>query len=414
MNPENILYILIGIIVAQFIFSEVVGSMNQKHFEGGLPDSLNGIYTDEKYQKAINYHKDNGKVSLISSLISLGITLVILFTGIYGKVSDWVIVQFPENEILQTLVFFGLFGAFTSIVSLPFSYYSTFSIEEKYGFNKSTKKLFFLDLIKSTLLMVVIGGVLVWVFLALYNWLGANFWIYFWVVASLIILFINMFYTSLIIPLFNKLSPIEEGELKNAINEYSSKNGFNLEGIYVIDGSKRSSKANAFFSGIGPKKKVVLYDTLIKNHTTEELVAVLAHEIGHYKHKHIIWSLILSVLQIGALLWLLSNFLGSEDLSLALGASQKAVHLNIVAFFILISPLSTIIGMLFNVFSRKNEYEADKFAKDTYSAEPLITGLKNLSADSLSNINPHPLYVFLNHSHPSLAQRINALRKTNG
>lgn len=410
MNPESILYLLIGIIIFQFIFSEIVGSLNQKHFENGLPDSLNGIYTDEKYQKAINYHKDNGKVALISGLISLAFTIIILFTGAYGKVSDWVVDQFPDSQIIQTLVFFAIFGAVTSLISLPFSYYSTFTIEEKYGFNKSTKKLFFMDLIKSTLLMVVIGGVLIWLFLALYNWLGTNFWVYFWVVASVIILFINMFYTSLILPLFNKLSPIEDGELKDAINDYSSKNGFNLEGIYIIDGSKRSSKANAFFSGIGPKKKVVLYDTLIKNHTTEELVAVLAHEIGHYKHKHIIYSMILSVLQIGAILWLLSNFLESSELSTALGATKKGVHLNIVAFFILFSPISSIIGLLMNVFSRKNEYEADKFAKDTYDAEPLITGLKNLSTDSLSNINPHPFYVFLNHSHPSLSQRINALR----
>ena len=411
MDAQTILFTLIGIILFQFIFSEIIGSLNQKHFEGGLPSSLNGIYTDEKYQKAINYHRDNGKVGMISGVLNLAITLVVLYMGYYGKISDWVVTQFPDSQIIQTLVFFGLFGAFTSIIQMPFSYYSTFTIEEKYGFNKSTKKLFFIDLIKSTLLMVVIGGVLIWVFLALYNWLGANFWIYFWVVASVIILFINMFYTSLILPLFNKLTPIEDGELKDAINDYSSKNGFNLEGIYIIDGSKRSSKANAFFSGIGPKKKVVLYDTLINNHTTEELVAVLAHEIGHYKHKHIIWSMILSVGQIGAILWLLSNFLGSDTLSLALGASSKAVHLNIVAFFILFSPISTIIGMLFNIFSRKNEYEADKFAKDTYNEEPLITGLKNLSADSLSNINPHPLYVFMNHSHPSLTQRIDALRK---
>jgi STE24 endopeptidase len=199
--------------------------------------------------------------------------------------------------------------------------------------------------------------------------------------------------------------------LKNDIQKYSNSNGFNLEGIYVIDGSKRSTKANAFFSGFGPKKKVVLYDTLIKNHTNEELVAVLAHEIGHYKHKHIIWSLFIAIAQTGAILWLLSNFMQHDELSTALGASIPAVHLNMIAFFILFTPISTGLGILFNMFSRKNEYEADKFAKDTYSSEPLITGLKNLSVDSLSNINPHPLYVFVNHSHPSLNQRIKSLRK---
>jgi STE24 endopeptidase len=320
-------------------------------------------------------------------------------------------VLFEGNQILQTLAFFGIATLVSTIIELPFSYYSTFTIEEKYGFNKSTKGLFFMDAIKGILMSFVLGGLLISVFIYLYQILGTNFWIYFWVVAAAFILFTNMFYTSLILPLFNKLTPIEDGELKDAINDYSQKNGFNLDGIFIIDGSKRSTKANAFFSGIGPRKKVVLYDTLINNHTKEELVAVLAHEIGHYKHKHIIWSMFLALSQTGAILWLLSNFLEYNLFSEALGANNQAIHLNMFVFFILFSPISTILGIFFNMFSRKNEYEADKFAKDTYDAEPLINGLKNLSVDSLSNINPHPLYVFVNHSHPSLSQRIEALRK---
>lgn len=411
MNPESILYILIAVLVIQFLFDEFLGSINQKHFEGGLPLELEGIYDNEKYNKAVNYGKDKGKFGLISSGVTFIITLIVLKLGYIGQLSDYIATVFPNSDISQTLAFFGIFSLISTVVNLPFGYYSTFVIEEKFGFNKSTKGLFFMDTIKSTLLSFVVGGALIWVFLWLYAMLGTNFWIYFWAVAVTVILFTNMFYTSLLLPLFNKLSPLEEGNLRNDIEAYTKTNGFNLEGIYVIDGSKRSTKANAFFSGIGPNKKVVLYDTLINNHTNEELVAVLAHEIGHYKHKHIIYSMFIAVAQTGAILWLLSNFMQQDNLSIALGANTPAVHLNMVAFFILFSPISTFLGILFNMFSRKNEYEADKFAKDTYASEPLINGLKSLSVDSLSNINPHPLYVFMNHSHPSLNQRIKALNQ---
>lgn len=411
MTASSILILIIAVLVFQFLFEEFLDGLNQKHFEGGLPKELDGIYTPENYQKAVHYGKDKGKFGLISGLVTLIGTIAVLYFGVLGQLSDYILNLFPENQILQTLVFFGVATLASTILGLPFSYYSTFTIEEKYGFNKSTKGLFFMDTIKSLLMSFVIGGLLIAIFLWLYQQLGTSFWIYFWAVAAAFILFTNMFYTSLILPLFNKLSPIEEGELKDAINDYSSKNGFELEGIYIIDGSKRSTKANAFFSGIGPNKKVVLYDTLIKNHTKEELVAVLAHEIGHYKHKHIIWSMFLALAQTGAILWLLSNFLEMNAFSEALGAQKNAIHLNMFVFFILFTPISTVLGILFNLFSRKNEYEADDFAKTTYDGEPLITGLKNLSVDSLSNINPHPAYVFVNHSHPSLAQRIQALRK---
>jgi STE24 endopeptidase len=411
MTATTILLLVIAVLVIQFVFEELLDNINQKHFEGGLPNSLSGIYTDEKYQKAVQYGKEKGNFGLWSGLITLVATLAVLYFGYLGKLSDYIFNLYPENSMIQTLVFFGILTLLSSILGLPFSYYSNFVIEEKFGFNKMTKGLFFMDTIKGLLVSFVVGGLLISIFLWLYQQLGANFWIYFWAVAVVFIVFTNMFYTSLILPLFNKLSPLEEGELKTAIENYSQKNGFNLDGIYVIDGSKRSTKANAFFSGFGPNKKVVLYDTLIKNHSTDELVAVLAHEIGHYKHKHIIWSMLIAIGQIGAILWLLSNFLQINAFSEALGAKNNAIHLNMFVFFSLFSPISTLIGVLFNIFSRKNEYEADKFAKDTFKAEPLINGLKNLSVDSLSNINPHPLYVFINHSHPSLAQRIESLKK---
>jgi STE24 endopeptidase len=282
-------------------------------------------------------------------------------------------------------------------------------IEEKYGFNKTTVKTFIADKLKGYLLGAIVGGGLLSLLIYLIQLLGPSFWIWFALIAAAFILFVNMFYTSLILPLFNKLTPLQEGELKTAIENFSRKVNFPLDNIFIIDGSKRSKKANAFFSGMGKKKKIVLYDTLIANHTTDELVAVLAHEVGHYKKKHIIWGYILSVLQIVFTLFILSLMVFHEDLSLALRGSQWAIHLNLLAFGILFSPISGITGLLMNMYSRKNEFEADAYAKETFSGGALIEALKRLSVDSLSNLYPHPWYVFFHYSHPPLLQRLEAL-----
>ena len=220
-----------------------------------------------------------------------------------------------------------------------------------------------------------------------------------------------MFYTSWIVPIFNKLTPLESGELKDAIQGYCQKEGFNLNNLFVIDGSKRSTRANAYFSGLGPKKVIVLYDTLVKNQTTEELVAILAHEIGHYKRKHVLKSMVLSLLQTGFILFVLQFLLTSPNLSSALGSNIPSIHLGLVAFGILFTPISLLIGIGMNLLSRKNEYEADAFAATTYNAAPLKSALVKLSVDNLSNLQPHPFNVFLSYSHPTLLQRLEALDK---
>ena len=272
-------------------------------------------------------------------------------------------------------------------------------------------KTFIIDKIKGYALTAILGGGLVAVLLYFVIEIGQNFWLYFWVVISVFILVINMFYTSLIVPLFNKLTPLEDGELRSAIEEYAKKIDFPLTNIYVIDGSKRSTKANAYFSGIGPKKKIVLYDTLIKNHSVEELVGVLAHEVGHFKKKHIISGFILSILQVGVTFFVLSKFIFNENLSLSLGAEGLSYHLNLVAFSMLYAPISVLMGIFMNLFSRKNEYEADAYAAETYHSKHLQTALKKLSADNLSNLTPHPAYVFMHYSHPPLVKRLEALNK---
>ncbi len=282
-------------------------------------------------------------------------------------------------------------------------------IEEKYGFNNTTVRTFFLDKVKGYLLAALIGAPLLSLLIYLVRAIGPDFWIWFAVIASAFILFMNMFYTTLILPLFNKLTPLPDGELKSAIQRFAARVNFPLDNIFVIDGSKRSSKANAFFSGIGRKKKIVLYDTLIEKHTIEELVAVLAHEVGHFKKKHIIVGLGLSVLQMFLTMFILSLMVYNENPSFALGGSQHSIHLNLVAFSILFAPISGVTGLLMAMYSRRNEFEADAFARETFDGAALADALKKLSVDSLSNLYPHPLYVFFHYSHPPLLKRLEAI-----
>jgi STE24 endopeptidase len=299
----------------------------------------------------------------------------------------------------------------SDILTIPFQWYSTFVIEEKYGFNKTTTKTFVVDKLKGYLLTAIIGGGLISALIYLVMVIGPNFWIWFSVLASLFVLFINMFYTSIILPLFNKLTPLPAGELKTAIEDFASKVNFPLDNIFIIDGSKRSKKANAFFSGIGKRKKIVLYDTLVENHSTDELVAVLAHEVGHFKKKHIVWGYVLSIVQIVFTLFVLSTLMFEETVSIALGGTQLAVHLNLVAFGILFSPISGITGLIMKIYSRRNEFEADAYARETFDGKALSDALKRLSVDSLSDLYPHPLYVFFHYSHPPLLERLNALSR---
>lgn len=410
MTTTEIIYlILLGILVFDFIFEEVLDYLNYKSSQKAIPSELADIYTEEQHEKAKKYHAENYRFGLISSTFSFFVSFIVVAFGILGALEQEF--RFFENPIYNALTFFGIIFIISDIINIPFSYYSTFVIEEKYGFNKTSRKTFFVDKIKGYVLSIIIGGLILFLLLSLILSIGVGFWLYFWGVISVLILVINMFYTSLIVPLFNKLTPLEDGELKTAIEDYSAKIKFPLDNVYVVDGSKRSSKANAYFSGIGSKKKIVLFDTLINNHTIEELVGVLAHEVGHFKKKHIVYNFIFSIVQVGLTLFILSRFIFSEDLSLALGGDGQSVALNLIAFSMLFTPISKISGLLMMLFSRKNEYEADEYAATTYGAAPLISALKKLSSDNLSNLTPNKWFVFFNYSHPPLYERLRALKK---
>lgn len=411
MTSQEILLALVGITVAGYLFNTVLELLNLKAQKREIPDAVAAFYDREKYLRSLDYHRDKSKLDLLVSGLSALTFLGMLLLGGFGFL-DSLLRQYLQAPIPLALAFFGTLMLLSDWLAVPFQWYATFVIEERYGFNKTTPRTFVGDKLKGYLLGALIGAPLLSVLLLLIERIGPAFWLWFGMIAGLFVLFMNMFYTTLIVPLFNRLTPLPDGELKSGIESFARKVNFPLDSIFVIDGSRRSSKANAFFSGIGSKKKIVLFDTLIQNHTTDELVAVLAHEVGHFKKKHILLSLVLSLFQIFFMLLVLSLTVYNPKLSAALGGTQYAMHLNLLAFAILFSPLSGITGLFMSLYSRRNEYEADAYAKATYSGESLSSALKKLSVDTLSNLYPHPAYVFFHYSHPPLLQRLEALRKT--
>ena len=409
MTPQTVFYIIIGILVISFAIDKILDHLNAKHFNDALPTELQDVYDSNEYAKSQLYKKENYKFGLITSIVSLLATLAFFFFDGFAFV-DGMARSLSGNTIIITLVFFGIIMLASDLLSTPFSYYHTFVIEEKYGFNKTTVKTFFLDKLKSWGMVILVGGLLLSAILWFYETSGTNFWLYAWGLVIVFTVFMNLFYARLIVPLFNKQTPLEAGTLRSQIENYATRVGFNLDKIFVIDGSKRSTKANAYFSGFGSEKRVTLYDTLIKDLDEEEIVAVLAHEVGHYKKNHIIINLIASILTTGFTLWVLSLFVGNAILSEALNVSQPSFHIGLIAFGVLYSPISEITGLLMNYLSRKFEYQADNYAKTTYAEQPMISALKKLSKNSLSNLTPHPAYVFAHYSHPTLLQRFQNLR----
>ena len=400
-------YLITSIIIFNFILERVLDYLNSKFWSPDLPKELNDVYDPHQYKKSQLYKKANDKFTLFTNSFSFIVVISMLVLGGFGYI-DSIARKFSDNPIIVALIFFGILLLASDLVNTPFSIYDTFVIEERFGFNKTNVITYILDKLKGWLLTAIIGGGII----ALIVWFSeitAYFWLFAWIAISVFMVFMNMFYSSLIVPLFNKQTPLEEGELKDAIEKFCREVNFKLDNVFVIDGSKRSTKANAYFAGLGSKKRIVLYDTLINDLSKEEIVAVLAHEIGHYKKKHVIHSIITSIIQTGITLYIFSLFTVNYLLSRALGAEVHSIHMVLIAFGVIYSPISTIVGLFMNIISRKNEYAADRYAKDKLNPKYLISALKKLSSNTLSNLVPHPAYVFFHYSHPTLLQRIRAL-----
>ena len=419
MASEVWFLIIIALVIFNYLFSNILDYLNHKNWKDEIPKELKDFYDKKKYKQAKLYALSKNKIGLLSSTTSFLLVVSLLVFNGYGYIDQLVnsfnlnlFLPFEiNNSFTKSGAFFLILFILNLIISIPFSYYNTFVIEENFGFNKTTKSTFFFDIIKSSILSILIGGFLLFLALYLYDSLNDGFWLYLWIGLSLLMVLINMFYADLIVPIFNKLTPLENGDLRKKIENYSKEVGYLLKNIYVIDGSKRSTKANAFFSGLGPRKTIALYDTLIEKHTENELVAVLAHEVGHFKKKHVFSGLLMSVIQIGVMAFFFELCLKLPEISLALGGSGVSFHLGLIGFSIIFSPISMMSGILMNYISRKNEFEADSYAKETYNGDDLSLALKKLSVDSLSNIYPHPLYVFFHYSHPPLIKRLRALNK---
>ena len=410
MTAITLFYIIIAIIVINFIVDKVLDAINAKHYNDPIPVELNDVYDETEYKKSQNYKSVNYKFGLGTSVFSFVLTLSFLLLDGFEYV-DNIARRYSENPIIIALIFFGIIMIASDIITTPFGYYKTFVIEEKFGFNKTTKKTFVLDKLKGLLMTILLGGGIIALIVWFYQLTGNQFWLYAWGIVTIFTVFMNMFYSKLIVPLFNKQIPLEDGELRTKISAYAESVGFNLEKIFIIDGSKRSTKANAYFSGFGSEKRVTLYDTLVNDLDDEEIVAVLAHEVGHYKRKHIIFNLVTSILLTALTLFILSIFVSNPLLSNAIGVEIPSFHVGLIAFGMLYAPISELTGLIMNYVSRVFEYQADDYAKNTYKAEPLITSLKKLSKNSLSNLTPHKAYVFMHYSHPTLLERVNNLKK---
>ncbi len=413
-------WVIILMIVLSYLVGNILGELNRRHFPLKVPKPLQDVYSQQRLDEARNYFHANLRFSRFEDGLNLLITIGLIKGGILGWL-DHLMNRQVINPTLQSLFFFGIIILVLGLYQLPFSWYHTFRIEEKFGFNRTTPRTFWGDRLKSFMLILVIGGPLMYLIIGIYQVSGKDFWLLVWGVITLFSIVMTLFYSHLIVPLFNQQTPLPEGDLKRAIEELCKKLEFKIKDIYVIDGSKRSTKANAYFAGLGPKKRIVLYDTLVNDYSTDEIMAVMAHEMGHYRHKHTTQGLIIGILQTGFMLFLLSLFIspGSSwalPLCQAVGGplvTKSSFHLGFIGFGILYEPLSIVLSLIFNALSRKFEYQADIFATRLGLGNNLISALKKLSVTHLSHPDPHPWYAALHYSHPHLLERIRNIEAIN-
>jgi STE24 endopeptidase len=406
---NTIAIIILAAIIFDFVLNGLADYLNLSMLRNDLPDAFRGVYDSDRYRKSQQYLKVNTRFGWVTAAFNVTVILIFWFAKGFPLLDEWAR-SFNYGPVLTGLIYMAVLLLFKGFLSLPFSIYATFVIEERFGFNQTTWTTFVTDLAKGLLLAVLLGAPLLAGILAFFVHAGANAWWYCWVAVTLYMLGVQFIAPTWIMPLFNKFTPLEAGELKSTILSYAGSINFPIENVYVMDGSRRSSKSNAFFTGFGKHRRIVLFDTLIKRHTTGELLAVLAHEMGHYKKKHILQTLVLGIFQMGFMLYLMSIFISYHGLFDAFYMPQKSVYAGLIFFAMLYSPLDFFIGLFMQMLSRRNETAADRFsAETTHDPQSMVAALKKLSVHNLSNLMPHPLYVFLNYSHPPVLQRINEI-----
>ena len=404
--------IIIGALILEYFLSTVSSVLNMNSIAEDVPDGFQSHYDGEKYAKSQTYLKDNTRFGLLSSTFSLALTLIVIHTGLFGILDHFVRAQ-TGHPILGGLLFFGIIFIINDIINLPFSLYGTFVIEEKYGFNKTTAKTYTLDKLKGYALTVILGSIVIVPILYFFNTYGENGWWIAWLLVTGFMIAVQPLFVHVIAPMFNKFTPLEDGELRTAIEAFSEKVNFPIARIDMMDGSRRSAHSNAYFSGFGKSRRIALFDTLLEKHSTEEIVSVVAHEVGHYKKKHIIFGTILGIIETGIMLFIFNLLMNDPALFAVFGVENVSVYGGLIFFGMLYSPVSLVTSIFTTALSRKNEYEADTYSlENTQNKEALVSMLKGLAANNLSHLTPHPLMVFLSYSHPPVMDRIAAVNNS--
>lgn len=403
--------IILSALLLDYFLNLYADLLNLRNLKPALPEEFKDVFDQKEYAKSQQYTREKTKFGFIISTFNLILIIFFWFSGGFNFV-DTIVRNWNLHPIITGLCYIGILIFLKTLLSLPFSVYSTFVIEEKYGFNKTTPKIFITDLIKGIALSVIIGAPLLAGVLAFFQYAGNLAWLYCWMVTAVFTILLQYIAPRWILPLFNKYKPLEDGELKERIYEYTNSVKYKLSGIFVMDGSKRSTKSNAFFTGFGKNRRIALFDTLIEKHTIPEMIAILAHEIGHYKKKHILQGMIISLLHTGVIFYLLSIFISHKELFDAFYMDHLSIYCGFIFFGMLYTPVELILSIFMNILSRKNEYAADKFAAESIQ-DPMsmVDALKKLSVNNLANLLPHKFYVFLNYSHPPVLKRINSIKK---
>jgi len=409
VNPFFV--IILVALVLDFVLRLIASLLNLKALKLELPPTLEGVYNPEDYRNSQEYTRESTRFDLVASTFQLLLLLSFWFAGGFNYL-DQVVRAWGFVPLVSGLLYIGILLVAYSLLTLPFSVYATFVIEERFGFNRTTPRTFLMDRVKGLALAVLLGAPLLAGILSFFEYSGLYAWLYCWLIITIFSLVVQFVAPTWIMPLFNKFTPLEPGKLKETILNYARSVNFPIKNVFVMDGSKRSSKSNAFFAGFGRNKRIALFDTLIEKNTVPELVAVLAHEIGHHKRKHVLQGVIISILHTGLLFFLLSVFLGSPGLYQAFYVEQQSIYAGLLFFGLLYTPIELLLSIVMQMLSRKNEYQADRFAAETIDEpQSLVDALKKLSTSNLSNLAPHPFYVFLNYSHPPLLQRMRAIQR---
>ena len=409
---ENLYYlIIVTAIIVEYLLSSVSSFLDIKNITPIIPQDFKKAYDEKKYVRSQEYLKARTRFGLFSSTFSLCLILIVIHSDIFGVLDQYVRIQ-TENYILQGLMFIGVIYIFQDLISLPFSLYNTFVIEQKFGFNKTTLGLFIIDKIKGYAIFIVLGSVVITPLLYFFHVYSEIGWLIAWIILTVFMIGIQPLFVHVIAPMFNKFIPLEEGELREEIEKYTGKVGFPLARIDIMDGSKRSAHSNAYFTGFGKSRRIAIFDTLIEKHSTKEIVSVVAHEVGHYKLKHVLQGTILGIIETGIMLFAFNLIMNDISLFHVFGANQLSVHAGIVFFSMLYAPVSMLTSIITTAISRKNEFEADKYSLDTTNdGQALISMLIGLSANNLSHLTPHPMKVFLSYSHPPVTERIKAVNQ---